>query len=158
MELDYKQLKELIQLINNSSITEFKIDTESISFEINKNVIINTENKLTAAHIPLPAPNLPSTADHISEPVTVFPEINTPFLDGNYILSPMVGTFYTSASPEKPPIVTVGSKIKKDDVVCIIDTMKVMNEIKSGFNGEIAEVLVENAQVVEFHQKLFRVV
>lgn len=76
--------------------------------------------------------------------------------NGNYITSPIVGTFYQSSSPEKPPYVNVGDTVSKGDIVCIIEAMKFMNEVTSEKSGKIAEVLVEDGQFVEFGEKLFR--
>jgi acetyl-CoA carboxylase biotin carboxyl carrier protein len=75
----------------------------------------------------------------------------------NIIKSPMVGTFYRAPSPDAPPYVDVGDRIKKDDVVCIIEAMKIMNEIESDVKGEIVEVLISNEEPVEYNQPLFKV-
>lgn len=85
------------------------------------------------------------------------PEENKTPVSGTYITSPMVGTFYFTPNPEDPPFVKVGDSVEKNTVVCIIEAMKVMNEIKAGISGTIAEVLVENGHPVEFGSKLFRV-
>lgn len=74
-----------------------------------------------------------------------------------FITSPMVGTFYSGPSPEDPPFVKVGDKIEKDTLVCVIEAMKVMNEVKAGISGTIVEILTDNAHPVEFGTKLFRV-
>lgn len=79
-------------------------------------------------------------------------------IPGSYVTSPMVGTFYTSPSPEDPPFVKVGDKVDKNTVVCIIEAMKVMNEIKANAVGTIAEILIETGQPVEFGSKLFRII
>lgn len=79
-------------------------------------------------------------------------------LPGTYIKSPMVGTFYMSSGPDEPPFIKVGDAIGKDAVVCIVEAMKVMNEVKAGISGTIAEILVENGHPVEFGTRLFRVV
>lgn len=76
---------------------------------------------------------------------------------GSYVTSPMVGTFYSSPSPDEPSFVKVGDKIEKNTVLCIIEAMKVMNEVKAGISGTVAEVLVESGQPVEFGSKLFRI-
>ncbi len=76
---------------------------------------------------------------------------------GNYITSPMVGTFYTAPSPEDSPFIKVGDKVEKTTVVCIVEAMKVMNEVKAGIAGTVAEILVESGQPVEFGTKLFRI-
>jgi acetyl-CoA carboxylase biotin carboxyl carrier protein len=77
---------------------------------------------------------------------------------GVYVTSPMVGTFYETPSPDDPPFVKVGDKIEKHTVVCIIEAMKVMNEVKAGVSGTVAEILVENGHPVEFGTKLFRII
>ena len=74
---------------------------------------------------------------------------------GNRVLSPMVGTFYAAPSPEKPPFVKVGDKVKKGQTLCIIEAMKLMNEIESDYDGEVVKILVNNEQMVEFGQPLF---
>ena len=78
-------------------------------------------------------------------------------MEGNFVTSPMVGTFYTSAAPDQPPFVKVGDRVDADTIVCIIEAMKVMNEVKAGISGVIREILVDNAQPIEFGSKLFRV-
>lgn len=77
---------------------------------------------------------------------------------GKHVMAPLVGTFYTAASPEDPPFIKVGDRVEAGTVVCIIEAMKVMNEVKAGISGTVAEVLVENAHPVEFGTKLFRIV
>ena len=77
--------------------------------------------------------------------------------DGNYVTSPMVGTFYAATSPEDPPFVKPGDQVTPDTVICIVEAMKVMNEVKAGISGTVEEVLVENAHPVEFGTKLFRI-
>ncbi len=94
----------------------------------------------------------------LSAPVASSDKENAQAVAGEYITSPMVGTFYLSASPDEAPFVKVGDKIDKNSVVCIIEAMKVMNEIKSGISGTVAEVLVENGHPVEFGTKIFRLI
>ena len=77
--------------------------------------------------------------------------------EGNFITSPMVGTFYTASAPNQPPLVKIGQQVDENTVVCIIEAMKVMNEVKANRKGVVKEVLVENAQPVEFGSKLFRI-
>lgn len=78
-------------------------------------------------------------------------------VEGKFVTSPMVGTFYTSPSPEDPTFVKVGDRVEENTVVCIIEAMKVMNEVKAGISGVVAEILVDNAHPVEFGTKLFRI-
>jgi acetyl-CoA carboxylase biotin carboxyl carrier protein len=84
-------------------------------------------------------------------------EGDPPVLTGTFVTSPMVGTLYLSPSPEDPAFVKVGDRIEKDTVVCIIEAMKVMNEVKAGVSGVVAEVMMENGHPVEFSTKLFRI-
>jgi len=77
-----------------------------------------------------------------------------PQVNGNVVKSPIVGTFYAAASPEKPPFVTVGQQVKKGDVLMIIESMKLMNEVQSEFDGTVAEILVNNGEAVEFDQPI----
>ena len=79
-------------------------------------------------------------------------------VDGKFITSPMVGTFYKTPSPEDPVFVKVGDKVEENTIVCIIEAMKVMNEVKAGVSGVIAEICLDNAHPVEFGSKLFRIV
>lgn len=76
---------------------------------------------------------------------------------GTFVTSPMVGTFYSSAAPDQPSFVKVGDKVNEETIVCIIEAMKVMNEVKAGVNGTVAEVLADNAQPVEFGTRLLRI-
>jgi len=78
--------------------------------------------------------------------------------EGRYVASPMVGTYYSAPSPEDPPFVKVGDRVEENTVVCIIEAMKVMNEVKAGVSGVVAEILVENANPVEFGTKIIRIV
>ena len=78
-------------------------------------------------------------------------------VDGKYVTSPMVGTYYSSPSPDSPPFVKVGDRVDENTIVCIIEAMKVMNEVKAGASGTIAEILTDNAQPVEFGSKLLRI-
>ena len=77
--------------------------------------------------------------------------------EGTFVTSPMVGTFYASAGPDEPPFINVGDKITKDTVVCIVEAMKVMNEVKAGQEGVVAEMLVDSGHPVEFGTKLFKI-
>ena len=88
---------------------------------------------------------------------TLTQALKTPEEKGNFVTSPMVGTFYSSPAPDAPPFAKVGDKIDKNTVVCIIEAMKVMNEVKANVSGTVAEILVDSAHPVEFGTKLFRI-
>lgn len=107
----------------------------------------------------LPRVSVPLTRDKdIHHPAQAKNQPSEEVAAGIYVTSPMVGTYYSSPSPNDPNFVKNGDKVEKNTVVCIIEAMKVMNEVKSGVSGTIAEILVENGQPVEFGTKLFRII
>lgn len=141
----------LAKILKENDLGRIKISTEDIDIVIEgkRNPppppvgVIPPVGAIPAAAAPAAAAPAEKTADA--------PE------KGNIITSPIIGTFYTSPSPEKPCFVKVGDTINAGDVVCIIESMKLMNEITSEFSGRVAEVYVNNAESVEFGQKLFRI-
>ncbi len=141
-------IEALAKIVKNNDLSKIKISTEDIDIVI--------EGKC-----PPPMPPMPPIA---AMPVAGMPgsaPVSQPAAEeapsGNVITSPIIGTFYSSASPEKPPFVRVGDNINAGDVVCIIESMKLMNEIKSEFSGRVAEVYVNNGDAVEYGQKLIRI-
>ena len=135
--------------MKKNGISVFKMEKEGFKITMKTGEAGGPVHYVTSA--PPAAPSLPASAA---------PEAPAParaVVDGIEIKSPMVGTFYASPSPENPPFVTVGQEVTPETVVCIIEAMKVMNEIKAEIKGVIVECLVENAKPVEFGQKLFAV-
>ena len=148
--MDLRKLKKLIELVEESGISELEITEGEEKVRINRGASTNQlqSNQVTTRpefHQPLPT--------SVETPST---ENKTKF-EGKIINSPMVGTFYTSSKPGAEPFVKVGSKVKTGDILRIIEAMKLLNEIQSDYDGEIIEVLVENAEPVEFGQPLFRI-
>lgn len=147
LKLDINEIKELIDKFSSSGIGKLKIKDEGFELKLEA----KEEPKVTvlqdSAPVSQPIVQVAQSTAVSSEALKTEPE-------GNVVKSPIVGTYYASASPDKPPFVTVGSKVKKGDVICIIESMKLMNEIQSDFDGEVAEILVENAEGVEFGQPL----
>jgi len=140
--MDIDEIRELIRLMVDNDLAELDIS--------------DGENKVRMKRAGAePAPPAPAQAPAQAGPPTPAPVPAAEELVE--IKSPMVGTFYDAPSPEADPYVTVGSKVSEDDVVCIVEAMKVMNEIKAGCSGEIVEVCVRNAQPLEYGQVLFRV-
>lgn len=156
------EIKDLIKLIDQTSIQEFEIENEGTRLLIKKPN--KTESYLVAPAVnqaqyaQIPYGNAPSTAalhaEVNSEPAA--PQVEE-VSNLHKIVSPMVGTFYSSSSPEASPYVESGDKVKEKSVVCIVEAMKLMNEIEAEVKGEIVEVLVENGQLVEYGQPLFLV-
>ncbi len=164
--MDLKQIKQIIDLMKRSELTEFAIEEEGFKLKIRRGanglpVVSNAGSSNSpfayanesAAQAPAPAP-----APAAPAPVTlVAPAAGTDEAGIIYIKSPMVGTFYRSGSPESKPYSESGTKVVENSVVCIIEAMKIMNEIQAELKGTILEILVENGQPVEYGQKLFKV-
>ena len=145
--MDLKEIKALIDLMQKNGLTAFEMEKDGFRISLAK----ETGYGPALAYAPPAAP-----AAAVPAPVEAAPAEATPVVACKEIASPMVGTFYTSASPESPAFVTVGQQVTPDTVVCIIEAMKVMNEIKAEQAGTITEVAAENGQPVQFGQALFR--
>ncbi len=146
--MNFKEIKELINLMNENGLTEIEIEREGTKIKIKK-----TSSEATEL-VPRPSDYRVEVAAPSQPPVASAPEqpAGKPLKE---ITSPMVGTFYRAPSPEAPPFVEVGQIVEIGQVVCIVEAMKLMNEIKSEVRGKIVEIAVENAQPVEFGQTLF---
>ena len=163
MKLDHDDLNRLIEKISTSDIQEFSLEGEDFKLEIKRNVfdqnqVINNSvsntsfDKKTIANQKTINDNIPV----VNEPEV--PQVAPPGRsDLTEITSPMVGTFYRAAAPGEAPFVEVGNNVKVGQTICILEAMKLMNEIESEFNAEIVEILVENGTPVEFGQVLMRV-
>ncbi len=149
--MNYNEVKEIIKIIDKSTFSEFELRLGDAYVRMNKG-ITTSEKK---PHITKHEPQIP---DVIDEPITIIPEEKPIIGEGNIVTSPIVGTFYESPSPDKEAYVKEGDTVKKGDVLCIVEAMKVMNEITSNFDGKIAEIFVKNEQMVEYNQPLFRIV
>lgn len=147
--MNLKQIKELVDVLDNSSLTEIDINDKEFKLtlkkEIKQEVIYNQEPTRVAE----PAP-VTNQADVQTAPET---EVDNSIT----INAPMVGTFYKSPSPDEGPYVQVGSRVESDTTVCILEAMKLFNEIQAEVSGEITEILVEDGQMVEYGQPLFKV-
>lgn len=144
--MDLKEIKALIDLMKKNGLTAFEMEKDGFRISLAKE-----SGYMPAAYAPPAAP-----APVAAAPVAAPSAEAKPAAPGKEIVSPMVGTFYLSPSPESPPFVTAGQEVTPDTVVCIIEAMKVMNEIKAEVAGTITEVAAENGQPVQFGQALFR--
>ncbi|WP_188453691.1 acetyl-CoA carboxylase biotin carboxyl carrier protein [Virgibacillus oceani] len=162
--LKVQEIRELIKLIDQSSIDEFTYETNGTTVSMKKaseNAGAKPVKRVETVEQPVETikteePKVTVPADE-SKAVAGEPE-NTATVDYDYeIVSPMVGTLYSAASPEADSYVQKGSKVQKDTVVCIVEAMKLFNEIEAEVNGEIVEILVEDGELVEYGQPLFRV-
>ena len=166
--MDFKEIQELIKLVSKSGLTEFKYSTGDTKIVIRTTESGNVVHQIVqpampqmVSAAPMNAPaNAPAPAS-TAAPSTAEAAKPEAASDKNSnlipITSPIVGTFYRSTSPEKPPYVKVGDTIDKGTVVCIIEAMKLFNEIESEIKGKIVKVLVEDATPVEYGQPLFLV-
>lgn len=163
--MDLKQIKQIIDLMKRSELTEFSVEEEGFKLKIRRglnglpivgvgrgsNPPFPVGNEGSA---PAPAP-LAAPATNGAAPAPAAPPQDE--ADIGYIKSPMVGTFYRSPSPDSKPFSEIGTKFTETTVVCIIEAMKIMNEIQAEAKGTVLEVLVENGQPVEYGQKLYKI-
>jgi len=147
--MDIKQIQDLIRFVSKSGVNEVSIEQKDFKITIKTNEAVVHTAAPVAHQLTVPAP-VAIAAAPVAEPTAV---------PSNYVTikSPMIGTFYRSATPEKPLYVNVGDEIKPGSVVCIIEAMKLFNEIESEISGRIVKVLVDNASPVEYDQPLFLV-
>jgi acetyl-CoA carboxylase biotin carboxyl carrier protein len=155
--MDLRKLKTLVDLVSESNISELEI-TEADG----KVRIVKSERATTAPVTYAPsvaaaatAPAMPTAAAAPAVAAAAAEAAAPPTLSGHVVRSPMVGTFYRASSPGAKPLVDVGAAVKEGDPICIIEAMKIMNEIDADKAGTIAKILVENGQAVEFDQPLF---
>ena len=164
--LKVQEIREIIKLIDHSTIVEFVYEAEGTKVKLKKNRSQNT----TEVVAPQTQPVAPVAAAPVTEataapsvvsvePVTTVESKESTVNDATLhkITSPMVGTFYQSSTPETPAYVQVGDKVNDDAVVCIVEAMKLFNEIEAEVSGEIVEILVKDGQLVEYGQPLFLV-
>ena len=163
--MDLKQIKQVIDLMKRSDLTAFELEEEGFKIKIKRGAdavpLVHTSRiaSTTYADAPLIEAVAAPRAQATAAPASTAPAGNPGGDEVGiaYIKSPMVGTFYRASSPESKPFAEIGTKASETSVVCIIEAMKIMNEIQSELKGSIVEVLVENGQPVEYGQKLFKV-
>ncbi|AHF90584.1 acetyl-CoA carboxylase [Opitutaceae bacterium TAV5] len=160
--MDLKQIKQLIDLMKRSDLTEFSVEEEDFKIKICRAAGTaasgNTANPFPVFSAPAPqaAPAAPVAAPETSA-TSAAAAGGGEEAGVTWIKSPMVGTFYRASSPESKPFAEPGTKVVENSVVCIIEAMKIMNEIQAELKGTIVEALVENGQPVEYGQRLFKV-
>jgi acetyl-CoA carboxylase biotin carboxyl carrier protein len=166
--LKVQEIRELIKLVDQSSIDEFVYEIDGSKIKMKKNgqtTIVSQAASIPQAATLIPAvqtvPAAQSPAVQVQEaaPDQVKATGNEPAVQANLhkITSPMVGTFYSSPTPDADNYVKAGDRVSKDSIVCIVEAMKLFNEIEAEVNGEIVEILVKNGQLVEYGQPLFLV-
>jgi acetyl-CoA carboxylase biotin carboxyl carrier protein len=144
--MDIRKIKKLIEIIEESDIAELEISEGEESVRI---------SRYSSQRAPVAVAPLPQAAP---APVAAELAVASPseeIIKGNVVKSPMVGTYYCSASPGSPPFVSIGQSVNVGDTLCIIEAMKILNQIEADHSGIIAKILIENAQPVEYDQPLF---
>ncbi len=163
--MDLKQIKQIIELMKRSELSEFAVEEEGFKLKIRRGgnglpVVSSSRSgsnhpfAIAAEPVPVPTASAPAAAAATSSTPAAPAKEEA---DVIYIKSPMVGTFYRAPSPESKPFADVGTKVTETSVCCIIEAMKIMNEIQAELKGTVVEVLVESGQPVEYGQRLFKV-
>ena len=155
--MDIRKVKKLMEMLEESSLSELEVIEGEESIRLSKSSNLTTENITTQIPNQIPYqvnPRDQNPPAQIPEQSNIIDKENLE-ISGYEVKSPMVGTFYEAPSPGSKPFVSVGDVVKKGDVLCIIEAMKMLNQIESDKGGEIKAILVENAQPVEFNQVLF---
>ena len=158
MNLDHEELHRLLATLAESDIQEFRLEGEDFCLEVKRNLETSSDsiasNKKITSEIIDPPPQ--SKIDAPLVPSTPPPSVPGSRSDLVEVTAPMVGTFYRAPGPEESPFVEIGSRINVGQAVCILEAMKLMNELESEVSGEVIEILVENGTPVEFGQVLMR--
>ena len=146
--MDIREIKKIVEMMKENDLTEFEMEDQGFRIAVKRRggeapVVITTPIHQAPVQMAAPVAAAPAVADEDADLLV--------------IKSPIVGTFYRQASPDAEPFVSVGSEVGVDSVVCIVEAMKVMNEIKAEVKGVIRKILVENATSVQFGQPLFKV-
>jgi oxaloacetate decarboxylase alpha subunit len=149
--MNIKEIKEIIELMKENNINELEMQRDGLKIALKRgpsgvfvqSPVVEIPSHTAVSHVP---------AKEVSHPPEEAPKKNV-----SHIVSPMVGTFYTAPSPEAAPYVHLGDDVKEGDVICIVEAMKVMNEIKAEVRGKIKNILVKNGESIEFSQPLFEI-
>jgi acetyl-CoA carboxylase biotin carboxyl carrier protein len=166
--MDLKEIKSVIDLMTKAGLSEFELEKGDFKLRVKRGPNGELSSSSTGAGPTVVHHHAPVGAFHAAAPVAqaALPVAVAPIVAASaaaedsglaQIVSPMVGTFYTAPSPESPPYISVGQEVQEGTVVCIIEAMKVMNEIKAEMKGVIVEVLAQNGKPVEFGKPLFAV-
>lgn len=159
MAIDYQEIRELLAAIAQTDVSEFSLKSDSFELTVKKGSVV--QPVMVAESLPAIAPTpVPMVAPAASAPPASEPTPPpTPKVDPNLVdvTSPMVGTFYRAPAPDEAPFVKAGDMVTPSQTVCIIEAMKLMNEIEAEASGKVVEILVENGESVEFGQPLMRI-
>jgi acetyl-CoA carboxylase biotin carboxyl carrier protein len=150
-KIDYEEISRLVGFLEEKNLTHFELEVEGFKIKISR----GAHSERDSARTDTPVNSVQTETEDKVIPVSPLPQESS---DGfHFITSPMVGTFYRAPDPASPPFVDLGDEVKKTQTLCIIEAMKLMNEIESEVDGVIAEIFAENGKPVEYGQKLFAI-
>ena len=159
--MDFDEINRILDMVREHELSEFELEREGFKIKIKKGMLMNASGAFAMPMVQqaAPAPHQASSAGP-SAPLAAVPSVAPPSadeVDFAIVKSPIVGTFFRAAEPASAPFVDVGTAVKKGQVLCIIEAMKLMNEIDSEYDGEIVKVYVENGQPVQYGERLFAI-
>jgi acetyl-CoA carboxylase biotin carboxyl carrier protein len=157
--MEFEDIERILELIRQHDLAEFELERDGLKLRVRKapagHTILPQASVPASAPVPPSPPTGPTSHPPIAAPMA--PELEDDAVELAVVKSPIVGTFYLSPEPGAPAFVAVGDQVKKDQVLCIIEAMKLMNEITSEYDGEIASVYVENGTPVQYGERLFAI-
>jgi acetyl-CoA carboxylase biotin carboxyl carrier protein len=151
IKIDYDEITKLVTFLEEKNLTQFELEVEGFKVKIARGGFAVSRPELAAA------PPIPEPAKQAAAPALDFARAPESTNNLHYVTSPMVGTFYRAPDPASEPYVEIGEQVKKSQTLCIIEAMKLMNEIESDIDGEVLEIFAENGKSVEYGQRLFAI-
>lgn len=156
MSIDFKEIRELLNAISQADVTEFSLKSDQFELTVRKGLTqVQSETPLPPSPPPQPSPPASSSSGSAKEEAAIAPSPDKS--QWEEITSPIVGTFYEAPAPGEPPFVKVGDHIQLNQTVCIVEAMKIMNEIEAEVSGQVVEITVQNGEPVEYGQTLMRI-
>ena len=153
--MNYGEVKELIAIINTSNLMDFELTIDNVSVKMSKQKMTAKSDSGSVSEATAKSPEVLMVSEETEASCI---EVDTTIQKGEQVKAPIVGTFFSGPGSGKPDFVKKGDSVKKGDILCILEAMKIMNEIVSPFDGEVAEIYATNEDLVEYGQPLFRIV
>ena len=158
--MDFDEINRILEMVRDHELSEFELEREGFKIKIKKGTLVNASGQFAVPMVQQAAPAVPQASVAPPPPLEAVPSPTPPSsdeVDFAIVKSPIVGTFFRSAEPGSAPFVDVGTTVKKGEVLCIIEAMKLMNEIDSEYEGDIVKIYVENGQPVQYGERLFAI-
>jgi acetyl-CoA carboxylase biotin carboxyl carrier protein len=158
--MDFDEINRILEMVREHELSEFELEREGFKIKIKKGTLVNASGQFAMPMVQQAAPAVPQASAGTPPPLEAVPSPTPPSsdeVDFAIVKSPIVGTFFRSAEPGAAAFVDVGTTVKKGQVLCIIEAMKLMNEIDSEYEGDIVKIYVENGQPVQYGERLFAI-